>query len=299
MSAKSNDGMRSLIKSLEKNTLGIDCTNSRPIILKTNIDGYPLTLSIYLYNALNPPGGRPTGEYKINLNVPGQRVGEVASFDYSLGFTICAGYVADYDVFILWDAYKHRDFKYNSNLQVKISTILGSTYKVFSVQERDTEYGFEKVLCCVSHNLGKTIAERYRIYVSELCDGKLFTKKRVAVRNDDTLDVRLRVKKILEDNPRATIEQIAQMAEIPKSLAAENVKQLKNNDDVFRINLSEEQTKYIKGEISKAVISNPSITFLELCQIIGKSIDFICSFSKDYLVDNKDIQDFIRQFGAI
>ena len=121
MTIKINDGMKSFINSLAKCTTKIDCTKGRPILLEAHVGDYDLDLSVYLYNVLSPPGGRPTGEYKINLNVPGQKVGETASFDYSLGFTLCIGYIADYDIFVLWDAYKHRDFKYNSNLQMLFS----------------------------------------------------------------------------------------------------------------------------------------------------------------------------------
>src|SRR4051794_5981137 len=41
----------------------------------------PHRVRIYIYNATRPPGGRPLGEHKIQLIIPGKGRGERASFD--------------------------------------------------------------------------------------------------------------------------------------------------------------------------------------------------------------------------
>lgn len=85
----------------------------------------PPRVRVYLFNATRPPGGRPTGEHKIQLIVPGQKRGERASFDDSGNrMVILTGYVAEEDVFVLWDAGLYGDFAWSRNVQVKPDTIV-------------------------------------------------------------------------------------------------------------------------------------------------------------------------------
>ena len=80
----------------------------------------PHRVRVYMYNATRPPGGRPLGEHKIQLMVPGKGRGERASFDHGDGrIVLLIGYAADEDVFILWDAGLYSDFAWSRNVQVK------------------------------------------------------------------------------------------------------------------------------------------------------------------------------------
>ncbi len=96
-------------------------------------DAVPLTLSvkglvplaIYAFTVSDPPGGRDAGELKIQLIAPGQKKGERANLDApdNESYVVLLGYSADYSVFVLWDAYKHRDFAFSKNCQVRIEPI--------------------------------------------------------------------------------------------------------------------------------------------------------------------------------
>lgn len=91
---------------------------------------YALRLRVYIYNCTNPPGGRALDEYKIQIILPGHQRGTRGALDYSDGrMPLLAAYarIADEDtggVFVLWDAYKHDDFSYSANMQVKSETII-------------------------------------------------------------------------------------------------------------------------------------------------------------------------------
>jgi hypothetical protein len=92
---------------------------------------------VYMYNATRPPGGRPAGEFKIQLIVPGQERGERGSFDESDGRTVLlVGYAVEEAVFVLWDAGLYRDFSYSRNVQVKSETILSAFAGGLGLQER-------------------------------------------------------------------------------------------------------------------------------------------------------------------
>ncbi len=103
---------------------------------------YPLRLRVYLYNCTNPPGGRALDEYKIQIILPGQSRGSRASLDFSDGrMPVLAAYVCIADevkdgVFIIWDAYKHDDFAYSANMQVKSDTIIKALSSPLSLSKR-------------------------------------------------------------------------------------------------------------------------------------------------------------------
>ena len=97
----------------------------------------PSQVRVYMYNATRPPGGRPAGEHKIQLIVPGQRRGERGNFDNSDERTVLlVGYAVEEAVFILWDAGAYRDFSYSMNLQVKSETILAAFAGEIGLQKR-------------------------------------------------------------------------------------------------------------------------------------------------------------------
>jgi hypothetical protein len=90
-----------------------------------------------MYNATRPPGGRPAGEYKIQLMVPGQGRSERGSFDESDGKTVfLVGYAVEEAVFILWDAGLYRNFSFSRNVQVKSGAILAAFAGGIGLQDR-------------------------------------------------------------------------------------------------------------------------------------------------------------------
>ena len=81
----------------------------------------PARIRLYIFNATRPPGGRPLGEHKVQLIVPGQRRGTRASFDQSGGrIVLLSGYAAEENVFVIWDAGLYADFAWSRNVQVRV-----------------------------------------------------------------------------------------------------------------------------------------------------------------------------------
>jgi hypothetical protein len=119
----------------------------RHVIRHSDLDVKPLELElapplpgrvrVYMYNATRPPGGRPLGEHKVQLIVPGQRRGERGSFDHGDGrIVLLIGYAAEEDVFVLWDAGLYPDFAWSRNVQVKAETIIEASAGKLATQHR-------------------------------------------------------------------------------------------------------------------------------------------------------------------
>ena len=97
----------------------------------------PQRVRVYMYNATRPPGGRPLGEHKIQLIVPGQERDQRGSFDNGGGrIVLLLGYSAEEDVFVLWDAGLYTDFAWSRNVQIKAETIIRATAGRLATQER-------------------------------------------------------------------------------------------------------------------------------------------------------------------
>ena len=122
----------------------------------------PHRVRVYVYNATNPPGGRPTAEHKIQLMVAGQRKGERANFDWSdVDLVLLCGYASECDVFVFWDASLHRDFAHSTNLQVKTANV-ESAAATGSIQRqnRRLQTGPEVVICVPRRLVPTAIEER-------------------------------------------------------------------------------------------------------------------------------------------
>lgn len=129
----------------------------------------PQRVRVYMYNATRPPGGRPLGEHKIQLMVPGKGRGERASFDNGDGrIVLLVGYAAEEDVFILWDAGLYPDFAWSRNVQVKAETIIEASAGKLATQERQLRPAtgkatVETVLAVKSRRLAEAIARRMEL----------------------------------------------------------------------------------------------------------------------------------------
>ncbi|MXW94452.1 MAG: hypothetical protein F4110_14815 [Acidimicrobiaceae bacterium] len=145
---------------VESSDLGV-----KPLELKME-GSLPLRARVYMYNATRPPGGRPAGEYKIQLIVPNHERGRRGNFDLADGrIVLLVGYAADDAVFVLWDAGAYRDFAYSRNLQVKSETILAAFARGIGLQERRLRPGGgmmvrETVVAATGEHLAEAIALR-------------------------------------------------------------------------------------------------------------------------------------------
>jgi hypothetical protein len=126
----------------------------------------PPRTRIYISNATRPPGGRPSGEFKVQLMVPGQQKGERGSFDRSDGRTVLlVGYAVEEEVFILWDAGLYEDFPHSRNVQVQSKAILEAYAGGIGRQQRRLRppgrgMVVETVVTAGSSRLAEAIEER-------------------------------------------------------------------------------------------------------------------------------------------
>ena len=129
----------------------------------------PSRIRLYIFNATRPPGGRPLGEHKVQLVLPGQRRGVRASFDHSGGrIVLLSGYAAEENVFVLWDAGLYADFAWSRNVQVKSSTLIRATAGKIAEQERRLRPAngnavTETLLACPPSRLADALARRVEI----------------------------------------------------------------------------------------------------------------------------------------
>lgn len=129
----------------------------------------PQRIRVYMYNATRPPGGRPLGEHKIQLILPGQQRQQRASFDNGDGrIVLLVGYAAEEDVFVLWDAGLYPDFAWSRNVQVKSETIIRASAGKIATQERKLRPAnarpiVETVLASNSRQLADTIVKRMEL----------------------------------------------------------------------------------------------------------------------------------------
>ena len=129
----------------------------------------PSRIRLYIFNATRPPGGRPLGEHKVQLIVPGQRRGTRGSFDQSDGrIVVLAGYAAEENVFVLWDAGLYSGFAWSRNVQVKGETLIQASAGKIAEQKRrlrpaagDTVT--ETLLACPPTRLAEALVRRLEI----------------------------------------------------------------------------------------------------------------------------------------
>lgn len=129
------------------------------------------TMAFYAFTLTAPPGGRPTGEYKVQLMVPGQARRTRGDLDFTdSAFVVIAGWSPEEDVFALWDAYAHSNFAYSQNLQV------AGRYVWLAMTERLTYCrrglrsggGTETVVLTRSEGLFDALGERMRLSAERL-----------------------------------------------------------------------------------------------------------------------------------
>lgn len=134
----------------------------------------PSRVRVYLFNATRPPGGRPTGEHKVQLIMPGQKRGERGRFDHGDGrVVLLSGYAAEEDVFVLWDAGLYPDFAWSRNVQVKAETLIEAAAGRIARQERrlrpgDGDAVTEVLLACPAALLPEAIRQRQELTLARL-----------------------------------------------------------------------------------------------------------------------------------
>lgn len=129
----------------------------------------PSRVRIYMYTLTDPPGGRPVGEFKIQLIAPGQRKGHSASFDDSDGrIVLLIGYHPETNVFVLWDAMLYPQFPHSRNVQVSGETVYGALAGVVACQDRKLKTGIERVLAARGQKVAAAVRERFVLTVDRV-----------------------------------------------------------------------------------------------------------------------------------
>lgn len=134
----------------------------------------PGRVRLYLFNATRPAGGRPLGEHKIQLILPGQQRGQRGTLDHGDGrFAVLAGYSVEDDVFILWDAGLYDNFAWSRNVQVKAETITTASAGMLAEQTRvlrprGAPQSTETVVACTSQMLAEGLARRVELTLARL-----------------------------------------------------------------------------------------------------------------------------------
>jgi excisionase family DNA binding protein len=137
----------------------------------------PVRIRVYMFNATRPPGGRPLGEHKVQLIVPGQRRGERGNFDHGdERVVLLIGYAAEEDVYILWDAGLYSDFAWSRNVQVKAETIIEATAGKLATQFRQLRPGegpaiIETLIAAPAERLADAIDTRIQLSRQRLIEG--------------------------------------------------------------------------------------------------------------------------------
>lgn len=157
-----------LVQALGRRVVDCGPLDRKPLELDLS-SPVPAKLRIYMFNATRPPGGRPLGEHKVQLIVPGQSRGQRGSFDHGGGrMVLLIGYAAEDEVFVLWDAGLYNDFAWSRNVQVKHETIIQASAGRIATQFRQLRPGggeeaLETVIAAPAQKLSEAIDRRIQL----------------------------------------------------------------------------------------------------------------------------------------
>jgi hypothetical protein len=136
-----------------------ESVNAVPLLM--TIPQVAVPLAVWAFTLTHPPGGRHPAESKIQLIVAGQGRGRRGSFSGPPGrFKLLVGVHSDEDLFVLWDAYKQRDFAYSKNVQVRGPLLWDASLSGIATGTRRVGGEQETVIVARGDHLGKAIKVR-------------------------------------------------------------------------------------------------------------------------------------------
>lgn len=161
MSAITEDLHKAFLAPLDGSVVSCSDLEEKPLCVDLALPNPP-RLRVYMYSLVDAVGTSRAREYKAVLRLPGQAVGQYASFDHSGGrLALVVGYRAELDVFVLWDASLHPRFKNGGNIQVRDTTVHTAAAVGRAEQVRALSSGIsEVVIACQSSTLRKAIDDR-------------------------------------------------------------------------------------------------------------------------------------------
>ncbi len=162
---------KTLIRWLGKDVSAHSDPDDTPLTLDLQ-HPLPSRTRVYIFNATHPPGGRTTGEHKIQLMVPGQSRGQRSDFDDSDSRVILlVGYEHELGVFILWDAGLYRSFPFSRNVQVKAETVYAAYSGELAQEPRRLWTNNEIVVAAHCTRLKEAILLRNQLTLDRLTSG--------------------------------------------------------------------------------------------------------------------------------
>jgi restriction-modification system family protein len=118
-------------------------------------------LAIWAFTLTNPPGGRHPAESKIQLIMPEQGRGEPGNFEGPVGsFKLLVGVHPGEDLFVLWDAYKYKDFAWSRNVQVRGPLLWDASVSGMATGTRNLATGLETVIVARGDHLIEAVKQR-------------------------------------------------------------------------------------------------------------------------------------------
>ncbi|GAA3144399.1 hypothetical protein GCM10010530_75050 [Kribbella aluminosa] len=98
----------------------------------------PRNVRLYVFNCTDHPSERKAGDYRIQLRLPGQKRRQRGELALDPGvLVLLAGYIAEFDIFVFWDANAHSEFPYSKGIQVSAATVHQAAIHGQSDQRRD------------------------------------------------------------------------------------------------------------------------------------------------------------------
>lgn len=126
---------RIFVDALGERVCGVRNLTSRPFTIDIKAS-FESKVNVYLYPAINPPGGRHASEYKVNLLLQNHKPRTRGNFDFS-NYPLLVAYSEEFDVYILLDAFAHRDFTPNTNVQFRDDVIFAAMLHGTAYMEKD------------------------------------------------------------------------------------------------------------------------------------------------------------------
>lgn len=143
----------------------VEALRTKPLDLETRTP-LPPRLRLYLFNGTDHPSERKPGDYRIQLRLPGQRHqtrGQLAAEPGTL--LLVAGYVPEFDVYVLWDARAHEEFPYSKGVQVGATTVHEAAIRGLAEQQRNVRSRgvLERVVAVRTDRLVEGLVQRERL----------------------------------------------------------------------------------------------------------------------------------------
>ena len=142
--------------------------NEVPLVVRLT-SGVALSIFAFTLTPSRSATGRPTGEFKAQLIVPGQergsgKKGRLPTAPASV--PVIAAWSPAHDVFVLWDGYAHEEFAYSKNMQVRETALaIAQTHGVHEAERRlpplhGVRRGTETIVVCRPDRLKDGIQRR-------------------------------------------------------------------------------------------------------------------------------------------